>query len=74
VGLKVAWTQADLDGLDRAIASGVLTSRTADGKSVTFVSLDRLLAARNLVARALGQTRAPAIGYYSPDGDYGDTE
>ncbi|MGD2215137.1 MAG: hypothetical protein PVJ64_00220 [Gemmatimonadales bacterium] len=49
----MALTQAHLDKLDEMIASGILESRTADGKRVQFESFDELRARRDWVARAL---------------------
>lgn len=44
-------TQTDLDAINRAIASGELTIRKADGAQVTYRSMDELIKAREL-ARA----------------------
>lgn len=56
----MAFTQTDLDAIDRAIASGELSVRTATGASVTYRSLDELLRARDLIASALAaQASAP---------------
>ena len=44
----MAWTQSDLDAIDRAIASGELTVHFAD-RSVTYRSLDELLKIRALI-------------------------
>lgn len=56
----MAYTQADLDRLDAAIAGGEL-SVTVDGKSVTYRSVQDLMAAREHVqaqiARTAGQPR-----------------
>lgn len=49
----MAFTQPQLDALDSAIAAGVLTVRTADGKLVTYQSMGDLLKARDLVASSL---------------------
>ena len=48
----MAFTQADLDAVDRAIASGELTVRTND-RSVTYRSFAELRDARSLIASAL---------------------
>lgn len=45
----MAFSQTQLDALDAAIAAGVLTVRTADGKLVTYQSMPDLLKARDLV-------------------------
>lgn len=49
----MAFTPADLEAIDRAIASGELTIRSADGKMVTMRSMDELLAAKSAVTTAL---------------------
>jgi arginase family enzyme len=46
----MALTQADLDRLDRAIASGTLTVEVA-GRRITYQSVDALLTARSHVAK-----------------------
>jgi hypothetical protein len=48
----MAYTSADLDSLDRAISSGVLTVRYA-GKERTFRSVDELIKARAHIAAQL---------------------
>lgn len=60
----MAFTQSDLDNIDRAIASGELTVRR-DGREVTYRSVGELRAARDLIAKALlgsAATRPPAFG------------
>lgn len=52
----MAFTQDDLDRLDKAIAQGVLSLSFADGRSVTFSSFKELIERRNFVAQQLGQT------------------
>jgi roadblock/LC7 domain-containing protein len=49
----MAFTQTQLDALDEAIAAGVLTVRTADGKLVTYQSAAELLQTRGLIASSL---------------------
>ncbi|SDV47923.1 phage head-tail joining protein, partial [Chitinasiproducens palmae] len=50
----MALTQTDLDALDQAIASGVLTCEL-DGQRVTYQSTDQLMRARAFVEkRVLG--------------------
>lgn len=44
----MALTAADLGVLDRAIATGVLMVRAADGSTITYRSMDELLRARAL--------------------------
>ncbi|WP_321914810.1 phage head-tail joining protein [Paraburkholderia sp. J11-2] len=48
----MAFTQQDLDNIDRAIATGELEVRY-DGKEVKFRSIDDLKKARDLVAAEL---------------------
>ncbi len=48
------WTQAELDALERAIASGVVTVKFED-REVTYRSMTDLLKAREVIARSLGQ-------------------
>jgi roadblock/LC7 domain-containing protein len=62
----VAFTQAQLNALDRAIAAGVLTVTTSDGKSVTYQSMDELLKVRSAVAAALGGPRRKKVSYLRP--------
>ncbi len=47
-----AWTQADLDVIDRAIARGEKTVQYSD-RSVTYRGTDELLQARALIAATL---------------------
>lgn len=49
----MAFTTDDLTALDRAIASGELSVRTAD-RSITYRSIDELLTARDRVVREIG--------------------
>ncbi len=53
----MAFTQAQLDAIDTAITSGALSVRFQD-REITYRSLKDLLAARTIIATALGQ---PAI-------------
>lgn len=48
-----AWTQADLDSLERAIATGARTVAWADGKRVTYRTLEDMFAARDQMKRCL---------------------
>ena len=52
----MAYTPTDLDSIDRAIASGVLTVRYA-GKERTFRSIDELIKARAHIAAHLRSGR-----------------
>lgn len=47
------FTQTDLDAVNAALASGELTVRAADGKTVTYRTVDELLKARNLIVNEL---------------------
>lgn len=59
----MAFTQPQLDALDSAIAAGVLTVRTADGKLVTYQSMGDLLKARDLIASSLAATAGTTRAY-----------
>lgn len=50
----MALTAADLGVLDRAIASGVLMVRAADGSTITYRSMEELMRARALAASEAG--------------------
>ena len=58
----MAWTTTDLASLDAAIASGVLSVSTPDGKSVTYRSLDDMIRTRQAIADSLtsAANRQPA--------------
>lgn len=45
----MAFTQADLDAINRVIAAGELTVRFADGKMITYRSTDDLMRARSTI-------------------------
>lgn len=45
----MAFTSADLDTIDRAIATGELTIRGADGRTVTFRTMEELIVSRNTI-------------------------
>lgn len=49
----MAFTPADLEAIDRAIASGELIIRNADGKMVTMRSMDELMAAKAAITSAV---------------------
>lgn len=57
----MAYTTADLDTLDRAIASGTL-SLQLDGRRVQYRSMQELLQARAHVAQQLADAAAAANG------------
>lgn len=49
----MAFTQTDLDRINRAIASGRLTVRDSDGRLVTYRSMSELRQARDEIQRDL---------------------
>lgn len=49
----MAWTQAQLDALETAIASGSLRVKFAD-KDVTYRSLDEMMRIRDTIRASLG--------------------
>jgi hypothetical protein len=56
----MAWTASDLTAIDAAIASGVQQVRFADGRQVTYASVESLLRARALIgAEVNGAAAAP---------------
>lgn len=55
----MAFSQAQLDALDAAIASGTLRV-TYDGKSVEYRTMDELMRARALVAGAVARQAGTA--------------
>ena len=50
----MTWTTDDLTAISSAIASGALSVRYADGRSVTYHSIDAMLRVRNLIRAELG--------------------
>lgn len=60
----MAYTAADLETLERAVATGVMRVRYSDGKEVTYRTTDELLRAIGVVkgeiARAAGAPRTMA--------------
>ncbi len=54
----MAFTQTDLERIERAIARGERTVRHSDGRTVEYRSVDDLMKARSEIARALAP-RAP---------------
>jgi arginase family enzyme len=60
----MAYTTADLDRLDRAIASGTLTVEVG-GRKITYHSVDALLKARAHVAATLAASAGqPSTGAF----------
>lgn len=66
----MAYTQTDLDRIDRAIASGTL-SVELDGQKITYRSMDELLKARGLIASVVnaGSVSSSSLSFGSFDGD-----
>ena len=56
----MAFTQADLDAIDRALATSANTVEY-DGRRVTYKSNAELLAARSIVAEALASTAGAPV-------------
>lgn len=54
----MAWTQSDLDALDKAIGSGVTEVRYND-RTVRYRSMDELMRAREIMAKELGIAQKP---------------
>ena len=49
----MAWTQTDLDNIEKAIAKGYLTVRHSDGKTITYRSMSELKEARDIISKEL---------------------
>jgi hypothetical protein len=76
-----AFSTADLNRINRAIASGALVVRYDDGRQVTYRSMDELLQARAAIERDLASDRSPVRkvaahgkGVTPPLGDRGGWE
>jgi len=59
----MALTESDLDPLLSALAAGELSVRTADGRSVTYRSVDELLQAISAVRAEIASTSTTARRY-----------
>lgn len=59
----MALTTADLDAIDRAIATGELTVRSAKGSMVTYRSMAELLQAREKIASEIAAAAAVSRPY-----------
>jgi hypothetical protein len=55
----MAWTQGDLDRIERAIASGVTSVTYANGQRVQYADMEALRRARQDIIRALRGSRRP---------------
>lgn len=56
------YTAADLANIRACIASGVLRTRFADGREVTYQDLDQLMAAERVIAAAVEMAEAATSG------------
>jgi hypothetical protein len=56
----MAWTQADLDALDKALKSGVLQVQRGD-RLVKYRDLDEMLRVREMIRAELGLTETNGI-------------
>lgn len=56
----MAWQQSDLDALDTAIASNVLSVRYADGRQTTYQNATDMLAVRTAMKNELAATAGRA--------------
>lgn len=65
------YVQADLDAIDRAIASGTLAVRFADGRQVTYRALADLMRARAHVAAELAAAAGRRISAVYAGGQKG---
>lgn len=54
----MAYTQTDLDSIRHSIASGALSVRYADGRTVTYRSLADMERVERTIAAAIGETTA----------------
>lgn len=68
----MAFTQTDLDALDKAIAAGV-TSVSYEGRTVTYDTFEDLLRRRQFVAANMSgaPTPLPSVSYAKIRGDNG---
>lgn len=55
----MAYTQTDLDSIEKAIAKGYLTVRHSDGKAVTYRSIAELKEARDLIKKSISTAKRP---------------
>ncbi|WP_310498302.1 phage head-tail joining protein [Sandarakinorhabdus sp.] len=52
----MAFTQSDLDAIDRAIGSGLTSVKYADGSTAAYRSLDEMLRVRDMIAGQVAPT------------------
>jgi len=69
----MAFSQAQLDAIESAIASGSL-SVSYEGKQNTFRSLNDMLRIRSIIQRALGIAQPSATVLASHDRGFGGTQ
>ena len=55
----MAWTEADLETIDEAIASGELRIRTSDGRMIEYRSISELRAAREMIRNEVNPPTLP---------------
>lgn len=59
----MAWTTADLDALDEAIATGATEVRFSDGRTVRYRDLSEMMRIRRLMVNELGLPTKPRRVY-----------
>ena len=69
----MAFTQAQLNAIEEAIASGT-TSVSYEGKTVTYQDLDHLLRVRNIIMRSLGLINGSSTVFAAHDRGFGGWE
>jgi len=60
----MAWSQAQIDAIEAAIASGELTVRFGD-RTVTYRSMEELLQARAVITEAIAAASGTATDRFS---------
>jgi len=58
----MAWTQADLDAIDKAIANNVSSVTFADGRTTRYQDADKMLQVRNVIRAEVVSAGATAQG------------
>lgn len=61
----MSWTQADLDGINRALATGARKVRFADNREVEYRSLADMRSVRDEIEAALGRRPEPVRTTYA---------
>ena len=62
----MAFTQADVDRLEKAVVSGTLVVEV-EGRKVTYRSMSELLSALEYAKRSLGTVAASTVSLFSYD-------